>query len=216
MKNELPIFFTSEMECKADKEIKTHTRRIIKPQPFLKAWEWSWNKKMSNHTKKSMSRDLVKYFCKYQIDMILWLRQNFKITDFDKDHTVTGVREDGSKFSNIKLTDKEWSKFIKWKNKFSNKSKLFMFRSLSYKSYKITNVRAERLKDITTDDIIAEGISPSMTNNTEGLGEESLDRDWISHQWMCLWDSINEKRGFSYESNPWVWAIEFEKTKDHA
>ena len=26
---------------------------------------------------------------------------------------------------------------------------------------------------------------------------------------IMLWDSINTKRGYSWESNPWVWAISF-------
>jgi hypothetical protein len=30
---------------------------------------------------------------------------------------------------------------------------------------------------------------------------------------MRLWDSINAKRGFSWESNPWVWVVEFEVVK---
>jgi hypothetical protein len=41
----------------------------------------------------------------------------------------------------------------------------------------------------------------------EGINEEygSLT-DFVE-----LWDSINDKRGFGWESNPWVWVIEFER-----
>jgi hypothetical protein len=28
---------------------------------------------------------------------------------------------------------------------------------------------------------------------------------------MCLWDSINAKRGYGWDVNPWVWVIEFER-----
>jgi uncharacterized protein YqfB (UPF0267 family) len=28
-----------------------------------------------------------------------------------------------------------------------------------------------------------------------------------------LWDSLNEKRGYSWESNPWVWVIEFKRVE---
>jgi len=28
---------------------------------------------------------------------------------------------------------------------------------------------------------------------------------------QSLWDSINAKRGYLWESNPWVWAITFER-----
>ena len=28
-----------------------------------------------------------------------------------------------------------------------------------------------------------------------------------------LWDSINAKRGFGWDVNPWVWVIEFKKVE---
>jgi len=56
-------------------------------------------------------------------------------------------------------------------------------------------VRAERLQDISEEDIAAEGVMP-----TEGI------RPFLS--FACLWQSINSKR-HSWDSNPWVWAIEF-------
>jgi hypothetical protein len=31
---------------------------------------------------------------------------------------------------------------------------------------------------------------------------------------MKLWNSINAKRGYSWESNPWVWVIEFKRIEE--
>lgn len=28
----------------------------------------------------------------------------------------------------------------------------------------------------------------------------------------CLWDSLNAKRGYSWESNPWVWMMDYQDT----
>jgi hypothetical protein len=29
------------------------------------------------------------------------------------------------------------------------------------------------------------------------------------HWFRNLWDKINKKRGFGWDSSPWVWAVEF-------
>mgnify|MGYP001563553262 CR=1 FL=1 len=56
----------------------------------------------------------------------------------------------------------------------------------------IVSVRVERLQEISVRDALAEG--------EQGVGD-----------FCYLWDSINAKRGYSWESNPWVWVIEFKR-----
>ena len=36
---------------------------------------------------------------------------------------------------------------------------------------------------------------------------------WDVGCFRTLWDSINAKRGYSWESNPWVWAVSFGRTE---
>ncbi|MBT3390324.1 MAG: hypothetical protein HN413_07920, partial [Chloroflexi bacterium] len=60
----------------------------------------------------------------------------------------------------------------------------------------IVYVRVERVQEISEDDAIAEGCT----------GEHF---DLAVNDFIWLWDSINAKRGFSWESNPWVWVVEF-------
>lgn len=62
----------------------------------------------------------------------------------------------------------------------------------------ITGVRVERLHDITTEQIIAEGISTSMR-------EHDAEVD-LRRQWRELWEST----GGDWEANPWVWVVEFQ------
>ena len=66
----------------------------------------------------------------------------------------------------------------------------------------VKNVRVERVQDITREDIFKEGIED---NGEIGFLPEAA--------WWNLWDSINEKRGFGYSKNPWVWVVEFEVKK---
>ncbi len=62
----------------------------------------------------------------------------------------------------------------------------------------ITGVRVESLWDISMSDVAAEGI---LIADPQGAAHEFID----------LWDRINLKRGYPWDSNPQVWVIEFRK-----
>lgn len=66
----------------------------------------------------------------------------------------------------------------------------------------ITNVRVERLQAASDDDFKAEGY-PLERELTGGSTDAFC---WFRH----LWDSIS-KPDCNYESNPWVWVIEFKR-----
>lgn len=72
---------------------------------------------------------------------------------------------------------------------------------------KVTNVRVERLQDITNEDAISEGILKNQNlyyNYTEGI--YNYRHPYSS--FISLWLSINGKG--SALKNPWVWVVEFE------
>lgn len=73
----------------------------------------------------------------------------------------------------------------------------------------ITDVRVERVRQITAQDALAEGIE------RPGLGVVPTGQRCVE-RFATLWDSINAPRGFSWESNPWVWALSFHRVPDHA
>lgn len=82
---------------------------------------------------------------------------------------------------------------------------------------KVTDVRVERLQDITEDGCIAEGIYPSNCrgcNATFGCDvcpDEGYDE---FDKFMEIWDSTIKKTDidrYGWNANPWVWVIEFER-----
>ena len=75
------------------------------------------------------------------------------------------------------------------------KSPIYMPRWASRITLEITDIRVERVQDITEDDAIAEGV-------------ESFN---AVASYSYLWDSINAKRGYPWEKNPWVWVISFKQ-----
>ncbi|ENH6339276.1 hypothetical protein ABWH74_002617 [Burkholderia vietnamiensis] len=82
---------------------------------------------------------------------------------------------------------------------------IHMLRAASRITLEITDVRAERLQEISQDDAEAEGIDFLRSVPD---ADETLDARGLFH---CLWDGINAERGHGWEANPWVWVIEFRR-----
>lgn len=86
-------------------------------------------------------------------------------------------------------------------------SPIYMPRWASRITLEIAGVRVERLQSISYEDCCRETGAPLKW---EGEGPEPYRRD-MHGSFQILWDGINAKRGYSWDSNPWVWAIEFKR-----
>lgn len=91
---------------------------------------------------------------------------------------------------------------IKWK------PSIHMPREVARIFLKITGVRVERVQDITENDAVAEG-----TTNYLMAGGRQHEEMSMRAQFSMLWDSLNVKRGYGWEVNPWVWVYEFERVE---
>jgi hypothetical protein len=71
----------------------------------------------------------------------------------------------------------------------------------------ITDVRVERVQGISYEDILAEGWNVRRDKPwTDGAAGED------ARAWFCeLWDSINAKKGYGWDTDPWVFVIEFRR-----
>lgn len=73
-----------------------------------------------------------------------------------------------------------------------------------------TDVRVERVQEISAEDVAAEGVVlPRLEPDRGTTWYEGKVDDLARRRFALLWDSINAKRGYAWESNPWVWAITF-------
>lgn len=71
---------------------------------------------------------------------------------------------------------------------------------------KVTDVRVERLQEITIDDIRNEGLS--------SMAVHAGDMEIAIEEWKNLWNSTIKKSDldrYGCGANPWVWVIEFER-----
>ena len=70
-------------------------------------------------------------------------------------------------------------------------------------------VRAERVQDITEEDAKAEGCHERLLND----GWKNTGKLTARDDFIMLWEYLNAKRGYSWDTNPWVWVIEFERVE---
>jgi len=182
---------------------KTMTRRVIKPQPiqsvavikqhscFPDLWvPYTNDGRMVNNNLGSHKND-CEYFCHYgQVGDRLWVKETWRPYDFYKDIGRVHYKADNP--DNLPLS-------TKWR------SPIFMPRWASRINLEITGLRVERLQEITGEDCLAEGIPERgtifMHPTARGIP--------LIHAYANLWDSLNAKRGYGWETNPWVWVIEF-------
>lgn len=92
------------------------------------------------------------------------------------------------------------------------KPSLFMPKEAARIWLKVTDVRVERLQEITVDGCHREGINIETSAVTDG---ETLNRkhDFSLEKFETLWDSTVKKSDidrYGWDANPWVWVIEFE------
>jgi hypothetical protein len=76
---------------------------------------------------------------------------------------------------------------------------------------KVTDVRVERLQDITDDGAKAEGAN---WKNGKNVGWEEKMRRTAVERFAEIWDSTIKKYdldSYGWAANSWVWVIEFER-----
>lgn len=103
----------------------------------------------------------------------------------------------------------KWLEWSKWRS--SNQ----MPRAAARIFLKVTNVRAERLQEITEEDAMDEGVKDPYDYQHPDYYEQPHMRGLEINKsaFAGLWDSLNAKRGYGWDVNPWVWVVEFERTE---
>lgn len=85
---------------------------------------------------------------------------------------------------------------------------IHMPRKFSRITLEIEQVRVQRVQGITEKDAIAEGSQISVSE----LPKTCQQATWTERQQFSrIWDSINSKRGYGWEVNPWVWCLTFKR-----
>lgn len=130
---------------------------------------------------------------------VLWVRETFSPFS-DKPWDTSNV---SYKTAAVDANDKRWN----WK------PSIHMPKAVARIWLEVTDVRIEKLQDITEKDAIAEGASDTLKINDfkllKGLGNWTIPSPFLMHQFgfLSLWCQINGCA--SWIANPWVWVISF-------
>lgn len=186
-----PILFSTEMVQAILAGRKTQTRRIIKIKttPFIENLS---EESMKKHLESPGAREI---YGGYNAGDILWVRETSVFLHNQWIYKAENLSE-------MKL-------FSGWK------PSIFMPKEAARIFLKVTNVRVERLQDISEVDAIAEGVIQHSDYGSTGYihygrREEALTDIDAVWSFQTLWDSINAKK-HPWESNPWVWVYDFER-----
>ena len=215
---ERPILMSAPMVRAIGAGTKTQTRRPIKPAPIAvespDAPLWGWRSKGTNFvlneaTARVVWPELCPYISQFdKADRRLWVREAWStLALFDKvaprDLDLRGVGSIRYAADALRCPDGQQSG--------KARSPIHMPRWASRLTLEITQVRVQRLHEISEEDAIAEGCQmeadfPMQQPHLSGIGEIGWDdaREWFA--W--LWDSINGED--AWDENPWVWALSFE------
>ena len=177
---------------------KSMTRRVIKPQPT--EWEdggLSWKTEGSINRARFISRMISK--CPYgQVGDRLWVRETW-CCDCHDPETMPHNEIDVCYKAN-RETQPASDFCTKWH------PSIHMPRWASRITLEIVKIKVERLQDISMADLEKESIFLSDYERTLCINLRLL---YATQKFIKLWDSINAKRGYSWDSNSWVWSIEF-------
>lgn len=206
--NTKPILFSTEMVQAILEGRKTQTRRtkglkVVNSNPDSHLFN-SFSIDNENATFKRLEGMWQGVDVPYKTGDILWVRETFFCT---KNHEHTPLFNNKGKYV-YKATD-DFIGCHKWK------PSIHMPKEACRLFLKITNVRAERLKEISENDAIAEGLKTTVSPKTGTTVYKIYDIGFSAYNhssidsFFSLWKSINGKE--SLESNPWVWVIEFER-----
>lgn len=206
-----PILFNTEMVRAILDGRKSCTRRLVKPQPQGRlcytfaggdCGSWGYPSKTAYESwgyEYKLSEDITDEELKrrwnppYHTDDILYVRETwhkgleryiYRANYSDTEKFYRGGKEIG----------------MKWR------PSIHMPKEAARIWLKVTNVRVERLQDITADSIRNEGLS--------SLAVHCGDMEIALKEWENLWNSTIKKSDldrYGWDANPWVWVIEFEQ-----
>ena len=228
-----PILFNTEMVKAILDGRKTCTRRIVKPQ-----WEECPACKYvhNEYIYDKMAENVYCARCGYPLDPerrspyepgdILYVRETWGISNMDDESKMAYIvyraseEQENEGCREVHLPDEKFEKMYESmaESEPEWRPSIHMPKEAARIWLKVTNVRVERLHEITEDGAKVEGINEEWARSwwhptyyDPDSGGYPRYRDTFA---LDLWNSTIKKSDhdrYGWNANPWVWVIEFER-----
>lgn len=210
-----PILFSGPMVRALLAGSKTQTRRIVKPQPIVHpAGNWSWEGRnggfvgaAGTHLDEGFPAS-ARHWVRTQPGDRLWVREAHYLTD-DGDYEravfavdVEVVREHLASIERLKVShpQADWSRHARLR------PGIHMPRWASRLTLTVTDVRVQRLQDISEEDAQAEGAEIDQQLRDAGL--TATYRGGFANVWAAIHEP-HPDNPTAWGNNPWVAAYTF-------
>jgi hypothetical protein len=189
---ERPIIFSAPMVRAILGGTKTQTRRALAPDLFIS----SGGAVVRMASAGPATTGIREAHCPYwrQPGDRLWVREAWSRDEEDGALFYRADVGTGNEADDWQRNIDDGASGYRWK------PSIFMPRCASRILLDVTDVRVERLHDISEADAIAEGVNAKHTADASYTARES---------YAVLWEQINGPG--SWDATPWVWVIEFKR-----
>ena len=216
---EHPILFSAPMVRAILEGRKTQTRRIIKPQA-IGMLEFSDKRGLKLWVREAWRIGSWREDGRIAVDYCDGPRREWLQMPVDTDEQKCAywryIKQCNDDCAGLPQINGQW-KWEPGKSPCRWRPSIHMPRWASRITLEITNIRVERLQEITEEDAWLEGCEKGIpTDNGGFFPKEQQINEHSSIGWDCardwfidFWDSINKK--YPWQSNPWVWVIEFRR-----
>lgn len=191
-----PILFSGPMVRAILEGRKTQTRRVLREQPGeidvpFQIDDGSW------HVHSSRGTDMSPLSVPYAPGDRLYVRETWKPHSIYSEMQPKLIPESRIFY---KADDTYAPSNTRWR------PGIHMPRWASRITLHVTDVRVQRLQEISEEDARAEGALLPWTGSP---GTTCDDTRSARSEFEALWNSLNGPRGFGWDANPWVIAVTF-------
>ena len=219
---------------------KVQTRRVadlknyIKPKITINEFK-EYVCEHCGHIAKTYKNEIACLWClhewvkpQYKIGETIWVREPAKIVDFNRHGNHGGSYSDTETFTYEYKADGEFRMGGEIPSRFKTIPQWILncqgiqngcIKEMARNFLKITNIRVERLQDITLDDIKKEGIEivESQIDRHSQIKSRyfKINNEIYNHEndaYAELWNKTAPK-GYKWKDNPYVFVYEFERVE---
>lgn len=235
---ERPILFSAPMVKAILEGRKTQTRRVVMADRYRHhSWQQGSARPSSGHL---VFRVDEKWGASawdagnFPIDPIsvcpygkpgdrLWVRESLTLGCVQREamRPIMAVYQDSHGYMGVedKMAPDAPEGSRSWCLKWKRVPSIHMPRWASRITLEITNVRVERVQEISYEDALAEGVM-ALDDETKDLaarfyGSATRPVGAVDY-FRLLWNKLNNGRDLGWDKNPWVWALSFKRIEKAA